>query len=202
MASPSSRDALMADQITSTATTTATTTGPRVHRAQLSHIGIDCYSVGAWSAPVAGVREVHALSFGSTKPRRSYSRTGLNALKARVKIRGLDAIDKRTSAERALVEWRREMIEDLGGDDEVSAQQRAIAGLVVRTKLYVDSLDAWIMSQPSLVLARRRAVLPVLVERQRLADSLARMLGQLGLERRARPAPRLADYLAGASKVG
>jgi hypothetical protein len=123
-------------------------------------------------------------------------------LKARVKIRGLDAIDKRTSAERALVEWRREMIEDLGGDDEVSAQQRAIAGLVVRTKLYVDSLDAWIMSQPSLVLARRRAVLPVLVERQRLADSLARMLGQLGLERRARPAPRLADYLAGASKVG
>jgi hypothetical protein len=78
----------------------------------------------------------------------------------------------------------------------VSAQQRAIADLIVRTKLYVDSLDAWLMSQPSLVLARRRAVLPVLVERQRLADSLARMLGQLGLERRMKPAPTRAEYLA------
>jgi hypothetical protein len=140
--------------------------------------------------------EVSRVSTESTKPTRPYARTGLNALKARVKIRGLDAIDKRTAAGRALVEWRRELIADLGGEAAVSAQQRAIADLVVRTKLYVDSLDAWLMAQPSLVLARKRAVLPVLVERQRLADSLARMLAQLGLERRMKPAPTRAEYLA------
>ena len=125
------------------------------------------------------------------KARRPYVRTGLYALKARVKIRGLDAIDRRTLAGRALVEWRHELLSDLGGEAAVSAQERAVAELAVRMKLYVDSLDAWLIGQRSLVLNRRRAVLPVLVERQRLADSLARLLGQLGLGRRARPLPSL-----------
>lgn len=130
------------------------------------------------------------------KARRPYARTGLNALKARVKIRGLDAIDKRTAAGRALVEWRRDLVSDLGGELAVSAQQRVIIDLAVRTRLYVDSLDSWLVEQPSLVLARRRTVLPVLVERQRLADSLARLLGQLGLERRAKPVPSLREIMA------
>src|SRR5512143_1482842 len=135
-----------------------------------------------------------------TKARRPYSRTGLNALKARVKVRGLDAIDKRSAAARALLAWRSELIADLGGEAAVSAQERAVAELAVRTKLYVDSVDNWLMQQPSLVLSRRRAVLPVLVERQRLADSLARLLGQLGLGRRARPLPSLADHIAAIEK--
>jgi hypothetical protein len=50
------------------------------------------------------------------------------------------------------------------------------------------------------VLKRRRSVLPVLVERQRLADSLARLLAQLGLGRRARPLPSLADHIAAIEK--
>lgn len=129
------------------------------------------------------------------KGARAYSRHGLNAVKARVKVRGLAAIDLRTSAGRALVEWKRELIADLGGDDAVSAQRLALVDVIVRTKLYVDSLDAWLMEQPSLVLARKRAVLPVLRERQQLADSLARMLGQLGLDRRAKPGPSLREYI-------
>ncbi len=47
---------------------------------------------------------------GPTRPR-----TGLNALKARVKVRGLAAIDKRTAAARALLDWRRELLVDLRG---------------------------------------------------------------------------------------
>lgn len=124
----------------------------------------------------------------SPKVRRPYSRHGLEALKARVKVRGLSAIDRRTAAGRALIEWKRELLADLGGEEAVSAQKRAIVDLVVRTKLYVDSLDAWLMEQRTLVLARRKAVLPVLRERQALADSLARLLGQLGLKREDRPA--------------
>jgi hypothetical protein len=57
-------------------------------------------------------------------------------------IRGLGSIDRRTAAGRALVEWRRELLSDLGGEAAVSAQERAVAELAVRTKLYVDSLDA------------------------------------------------------------
>jgi len=123
------------------------------------------------------------------------SRAGLNALKARVRVRGLQAIDKRTAAARALLAWRDELLAALGGDDRVSPQERTLVDLAVRTRLYVESIDAWIMQQPSLVLSRKRSVLPVLKERQALADSLARLLGQLGLQRRAREVPTLKEYL-------
>jgi hypothetical protein len=90
----------------------------------------------------------------SMKPRQTYSRHGLNALKARMKVRGLTAIDMRTAAAQALLAWRRELVTDLGGEEAVSAQQRTLIELATRTRLYVDSLDAWIMEQPSLVNAR------------------------------------------------
>jgi hypothetical protein len=50
--------------------------------------------------------------------------------------------------------------------------------------LYLDSVDAWLLEQRSLVNARRRAVLPVVLQRQQLADALARYLSQLGTVRR------------------
>jgi hypothetical protein len=131
---------------------------------------------------------------------RTGSRTGLNALKARVRVRGLQAIDRRTAAGKSLLIWKDELLDALGGDEAVSPQQRALVDLAVRTKLYVDSIDAWLMEQPSLVLTRKRSVLPVLRERQTLADSLARFLVQLGLERRAKDLPTLKTYLASRQK--
>jgi hypothetical protein len=124
------------------------------------------------------------------------TRTGLNALKARVRVRGLQAIDRRTAAARALLGWRDDLVGALGGEDAVSPQQLVLEDLAVRTKLYVDAVDAWIVEQPSLVLARKRSILPVVRERQVLADSLARLLGQLGLERRMKQVPTLRAYLA------
>ena len=130
------------------------------------------------------------------KPHRAYTRHGLNALKARVKVRGLTAIDMRTAAAQALLAWRRELIADLGGEEAVSAQQRMLIELAARTRLYVDSIDAWIMEQPSLVNARKRSVHPVVLQRQQLVDALARYMTQLGLERKAREAKDLKSYLA------
>ena len=72
----------------------------------------------------------------------------------------------------------------------------ALVDMAVRTRLYVDSLDAWIMEQQTLVNRKKKSVLPVLRERQQLVDSLARILGQLGLERKAKPVPVLAQYIA------
>ncbi len=128
--------------------------------------------------------------------RRPYNRHGLHALRAKVKVAGLAAIDGRTVAARALLDWRSDLITDLGGEAAVSAQQRALVEVVTRTRLYIDHLDAFLMEQRSLVNAKRKAVLRVLRERQTLADSLARLLGQLGLERRQAPAKTLEAYLA------
>jgi hypothetical protein len=128
--------------------------------------------------------------------RRSYSRHGLNVVKARVMVRGLAAIDKRTAAAQALIGWRNELLSDLGGQESVSAQQLALIDMAVRTRLYIDHLDCWLMEQGTLINKRRKAVFPVLRERQSLVDSLSRVLGQLGLERRPKPIPALSEYVA------
>ena len=126
--------------------------------------------------------------------RRSYTRHGLNAVMTRVKIRGLKAIDRRSMAAREALAWRRELLADLGGEAEVSAAQLALVEIAVRTRLFIDHCDAALLERSSL-LVRGRRLLPLVEQRQRLADSLARLLGQLGLERRAKPVPSLRDFL-------
>jgi hypothetical protein len=44
----------------------------------------------------------------------------------------------------------------------------------------LDSVDNWILTQPSLINARRRAILPVVRERQQLSDALSKYLCGLG----------------------
>jgi hypothetical protein len=129
------------------------------------------------------------------KPRR-YTRHGLHAVRAKVKVAGLSAIDRRTAPARALVEWRTALISDLGGPETISAQQHALVEIATRTRLYIDHLDAFLLSQRSLVNVKRKAALPLLRERQSLVDSLARILGQLDLERRSRKALDLDSYIA------
>jgi hypothetical protein len=131
------------------------------------------------------------------KARRTYTRHGLSALKARVMVRGLSAIDRRTAAAQHLLGWRRELLEDLGGEAAVSAAQLALVEAATRTRLYVDHCDAVLMARQSLVVRGRR-LLPLVEQRQRLVDSLARLLGQLGLERRKPPVPSLEAWVAAA----
>lgn len=69
--------------------------------------------------------------------RRAYVRTGLHALRARVKVAGLSAIDRRSHGARALLEWRRAVVADLGGPAVLSAQQMALVEMATRTRLYV-----------------------------------------------------------------
>jgi hypothetical protein len=131
----------------------------------------------------------------AAKPRRTYTRHGLHALKARVMVRGLSAIDQRTAAAQHLLSWRRELLEDLGGEAAVSAAQRALVAIAVRTRLYLDHVDAVLMGRESLVVRGRR-LLPLVEQRQKLADGLLRTLQALGLERKARPALSLEDLWA------
>lgn len=129
-------------------------------------------------------------------------RHGLTRLKAAVRRLGGRVVDRRTTLGKALAKWKHELIHDLGGLDAVSTQERAIVELAVKTKLLLDSIDAWLLTQPSLVDRRRRAVLPVVRERQQLADALARYMQALGLERRAKPALSLSEYLKTKSADG
>jgi hypothetical protein len=126
--------------------------------------------------------------------RRSYTRHGLHALKARVMVRGLQAIDGRTAAAQHLVAFRRELLDDLGGESAVSAAQLALVEVATRTRLYLDHVDAVLLERESLVVRGRR-LLPLVEQRGRLASSLLEVLSKLGFERRQRPAPSLEDYV-------
>ena len=127
---------------------------------------------------------------------RPNQRHNLKTLKRAVKVLGSRTLDRRTSVGRALATWKDDLVADLGGDEAVSTQQHALVELAVRSKLMLDSIDAWLLVQPSLVNKRKRALLPVVRERTQLADALARYLSALGLERRNKPERSLQDYLA------
>ncbi len=130
------------------------------------------------------------------KTGRTGERHGFFSMKRAVRELGDRALDGRTSIAKALAEWKAELIDDLGGRQAISTQQIAIIDLAVKTKLLLDSVDAWLLTRPSIIDKRRRAVLPIVRERQQLADALSRYLQVLGLERRSKPAIDLHSYVA------
>src|SRR5262245_33628045 len=118
------------------------------------------------------------------KGTREYRKTGLFTLKRALIDLGSRAIDGRSSVGVALRRWKADLVQDLGGDDSISTQQETLIELAVRSKIMLDSIDAWLLTQPSLINARKRTLIPVVLQRQTLADGLARYLSQLGVERR------------------
>ena len=137
----------------------------------------------------------------SKKAKRYYTKHGLTTLKAAMRALGGRAIDRRTAMGRALEDWRHSIIQDLGGVDQTSTQQRQLVDIAVKTKLILDSIDAYLFKQPSLVNHRRRMLLPVVTQRQTIADGLARYMTQLGLEKKVKQLPTLGDYLQTKSKA-
>jgi hypothetical protein len=121
---------------------------------------------------------------GAPKGNGNARKHGLNTLRTALTTLGSRALDGRSALSYALKKWRRELIADLGGDDAISTQQSALVDLAVKSKLLLDSIDAWLLTQDSLINKRKRSLLPVVLQRQSLADGFARYLSQLGLERR------------------
>src|SRR5215217_6446537 len=89
--------------------------------------------------------------------RRTYSKHGLTVLKRAVNGLGNRVIDKRTATGKALAKWRADLIADLGGDDDISTQKSALVDLAVRSKLLLDSIDTWLLTQPTLVNLRKQS---------------------------------------------
>jgi hypothetical protein len=131
-------------------------------------------------------------------PKRAYQQHGLYAVQKALAVMndqeawltGLGEVGHELKA------WRAAIIADLGGDENISAMERAVVELAVKTHLMLHSVDAFMLEQKSLVNKRKRALFPVVLQRTALANALSSYLGQLGLKRRARPTPTLQDYLA------
>jgi hypothetical protein len=121
---------------------------------------------------------------------------GTKALKRAIQTLGKRALDQRTTVAKALVAWRSDLIADLGGPEAVSTQELALIDEAVKTKLILDSIDAWLLSQETLINKRAKAVLPAVRDRNALVTTLRALLTDLGLRRRVREAQDLGAYLA------
>lgn len=131
-------------------------------------------------------------------PNRPYQRHGLYALQGALRTVGNQDgwIDRLGELGQELKAWQASIIADLGGEESVSAMERSLIDLAVKTYLLLASVDRFLLEQPSLVNKSRRQLFPVVLQRQQLADALARYMSQLGLKRRTKPAPTIQDYLA------
>ncbi len=87
-------------------------------------------------------------------------------MKKALSVLGNRALDGRFKVSKELAKWRRDLIEDLGGEENISVQQRTFADLCVKNKLLLDSIDSWLLTQKSLVVARRKTLLPAVLQRQ------------------------------------
>jgi hypothetical protein len=103
-----------------------------------------------------------------------------------------DTLDKRTSLYRALAEKERELVVALGGEDNVSPQERIIIGDTVKHMLFMASIDSYLLSLKSLIRkGRLRAVVP---ERTRIGAHIRENLRTLGLKRVSKELS-LSDYI-------
>lgn len=121
---------------------------------------------------------------------------GVKVLKRAVSTLGRRTIDRRTTVGKALAAWRSELLADLGGVESISTQEAALVDAAIKSKLILDSVDAWLLSQPTLINKRTRSVLPVVRDRTALVATLKGLLESLGLKRRQKSVPSLSEYLA------
>jgi hypothetical protein len=121
---------------------------------------------------------------GAPKGNANAQKHGLNTLKTAVLKLGSRAIDGRYRVGRQLQKWRRELVADLGGQDVISTQQTVLVDIAVKEKLILDSIDAYMLTQDTLINKRKKALLPIVLQCQQLEDSLVRTLTQLGIQRR------------------
>jgi hypothetical protein len=122
---------------------------------------------------------------------------GLTPALNAIKKKGLNALDKRSKLALGMKKLRAEMMSDLGGEETLSAGQRKLIEDCVKKMVMLESIDAWLFSQPWALINKRSASLrPIVLQRATLSDSLLRCLRELGLEKKV-PTINLQAYLAG-----
>jgi hypothetical protein len=117
------------------------------------------------------------------KRSREYAMHGHYALKRALLQGGTKAINHRLSVIKELIEWCDNLVADLGGKDNVSVQQEALIEMTSRSKLMLNSLDNWLLSQPSLINRKKKSLIPIVLQRKVIADGLLRLLKELGIAR-------------------
>jgi hypothetical protein len=90
-----------------------------------------------------------------------------------------------------VAEWRANIEEDAGGRDRLSQLKQLQVERYLVTEVLLQSIDGWLLKQPSLINKRKRSLYPVLEQRSRLAQLSVQLASAIGIERVPRPAESL-----------
>ena len=126
---------------------------------------------------------------------------GLHKMKLMLKELGTTPIDGRSAVAVALRDYAAELAADLGGSP--STAQATIIDLCGRQKVLLDSIDSWLFNNtPIKVEGNDVKLASVIKDREQIASNLAKYLGMLGLQRKAKPITALTTYLESRGTLG
>lgn len=120
-------------------------------------------------------------------------RAELRELRRRVAIRGLRVLDRRTSGAQALLAWRSELLAALGGESELSPQEVVLVEQVTRLRLFLDHADSFLLAMPSIILNKKKKMVPLVKDRLAIAAELRATLSMLGLKKIPKPVNAIDD---------
>jgi hypothetical protein len=128
------------------------------------------------------------------KAARGYSKHNLTPTIRKIQAKGLKALDQRSALALAMKKLRGELTTDLGGEESLSAQQKKLIDESIKKVVLLDSIDTWLFQQPAILNKRTKSLFPIVTQRMVIADSLMRVLKELGLTKVAKQIS-LQDYL-------
>lgn len=122
---------------------------------------------------------------GSTaKARRGYRKSGIHSAEKALSRRGLSALDGPSAIARAVRDWRTAVAGDLGGPEVLSQAQRTLLNVAAQDVVLLSVADSWLRENAHGIINRcRRAFVPLVEQRLRVASHLAELLKTLGLKR-------------------
>lgn len=104
-------------------------------------------------------------------------------------------LNRRTRLGRYVVERAAEIFNDLGGKENLSTIKRSKVYQLVRTDIYIDVIDDWAFRNLNWIDKRKRALRPILLERNRLIETSLKLGQALGLDRQPKPVRTLEDIV-------
>jgi hypothetical protein len=107
----------------------------------------------------------------------------------------LDTIDRRSTIGVALRRTRDELTEQLGGLEEVTPALALLIEQIAIKAVIVQAVGEFILRQESPVEEQRKVLAPVVMQHDGLQRTLAKLLETIGLQRVAKPAETLAEYM-------
>ena len=127
-------------------------------------------------------------------PIQGYRQNGLKLLRRKIAVQGMRAVDWRSAGARDLLDWKQQLITDLGTEESLTTGQKTLVDLAMRTRLFLDHIDSFLLREESFIFKAKKSAWPLLMQRQVLVTSLERTLERLGLERRAKKLESLQEY--------